>query len=146
MAYFIQDSCPGCTACVKKCPVTCISGERKALHIIDAELCIGCGVCALYCPTDAIADPEGIIVQHLKASAIPKAKVLDEDCSGCEYCIDICPFGCISLVPSPVGGHFEVAAVNEKKCVSCKLCETVCAKEAIYVERKSPFLRYLKSA
>ena len=145
MPFFISDECTGCTACVKKCPATCIAGERKQLHSIDSSLCIDCGVCALYCPVDAIQDPTGALVQHVKASAIPKAAVVAEDCTGCQYCIDICPFDCISLAPAEDGGFFEVAVVDQKKCVSCKLCETVCAKDAIYVERGSPFLTYRKT-
>jgi NADH-quinone oxidoreductase subunit F len=46
--------CKGCTACVRKCPVGAITGERKQPHIIDAELCIKCGACAAACKFDAI--------------------------------------------------------------------------------------------
>ncbi len=46
--------CKGCTACVKKCPVGAITGERKLPHIINALLCIKCGVCAQTCKFNAI--------------------------------------------------------------------------------------------
>jgi NADH-quinone oxidoreductase subunit F len=46
--------CKGCTACVKKCPVSAITGERKQPHIINATLCIKCGVCAQTCKFNAI--------------------------------------------------------------------------------------------
>lgn len=46
--------CKGCTACVKKCPVGAITGERKLPHTINAELCIKCGVCAQTCKFNAI--------------------------------------------------------------------------------------------
>jgi len=47
--------CKGCTACVKKCPVNAITGERKQPHSINASLCIKCGVCAQTCKFNAIA-------------------------------------------------------------------------------------------
>lgn len=46
--------CKGCTACVRKCPVNAISGERKQPHIINATLCIKCGACAQTCKFKAI--------------------------------------------------------------------------------------------
>lgn len=52
--YIITDDCIGCTICAKRCPVDCISGERKGLHIIDQEACIKCGECFASCNFDAI--------------------------------------------------------------------------------------------
>ena len=37
------EKCKGCGACVKKCPVGAISGERKQPHAIDQDKCIKCG-------------------------------------------------------------------------------------------------------
>jgi formate hydrogenlyase subunit 6/NADH:ubiquinone oxidoreductase subunit I len=48
--YIINDKCIGCTACAKKCPVNCISGERRQKHVIDQKECIKCGVCHDICP------------------------------------------------------------------------------------------------
>ncbi|KAI4453659.1 nadh-quinone oxidoreductase subunit f [Holotrichia oblita] len=50
----VPDKCIGCTICAKNCPVSCISGERKAVHEIDQDKCIKCGVCLSKCPTKAI--------------------------------------------------------------------------------------------
>jgi len=52
--YIILDNCVGCTICAKRCPVQCIAGERKGLHIIDQESCIKCGECFASCNFDAI--------------------------------------------------------------------------------------------
>jgi NADH:ubiquinone oxidoreductase subunit F (NADH-binding)/(2Fe-2S) ferredoxin/Pyruvate/2-oxoacid:ferredoxin oxidoreductase delta subunit len=48
------EKCVGCTLCAKKCPVQCISGERKQPHVIDQERCIKCGLCFENCRFDAI--------------------------------------------------------------------------------------------
>ena len=143
MPHVILDNCIGCTLCAVKCPTEAIAGDKKNLHHIDPALCIDCGVCGIHCPVEAIIDPLGDIVKKIKPPAIPKAKVDAETCTACEFCVDICPFDCISMQPRH--GHpefFKIAVVDEKKCVSCKLCETVCIKESISVERAAPNLTH----
>jgi NAD-dependent dihydropyrimidine dehydrogenase PreA subunit len=50
----LEDKCTGCQACAKNCPVNCIAGERKKLHVIDQERCIKCGMCKSVCRFDAV--------------------------------------------------------------------------------------------
>jgi len=50
----IPENCVGCTACARKCPVGCISGERKQVHEIDQDTCIKCGACMEACKFDAV--------------------------------------------------------------------------------------------
>ncbi|NBC82369.1 MAG: 4Fe-4S dicluster domain-containing protein [Bacteroidetes bacterium] len=55
MTYeIIPDNCVGCTACVRVCPVGAITGNKKEVHLISAELCIKCGACMERCKFDAI--------------------------------------------------------------------------------------------
>ena len=54
MHYNITDLCRGCGLCMRECPVNAISGEKKALHIIDNATCIKCGACMSKCPFKAI--------------------------------------------------------------------------------------------
>ncbi len=42
--------CKSCGICAKKCPVDCISGEKKKPYVIDQEKCIKCGTCLEVCP------------------------------------------------------------------------------------------------
>ncbi|MGI5912434.1 MAG: NADH-ubiquinone oxidoreductase-F iron-sulfur binding region domain-containing protein [Syntrophomonadaceae bacterium] len=49
------EKCKGCGLCAKKCPVNCISGERKQPYVIDQQKCIKCGNCFEVCPTKVSA-------------------------------------------------------------------------------------------
>ncbi len=50
----LPDECTGCHVCFKACPVEAISGETKAVHVIDQDKCTRCGTCQEVCRFDAI--------------------------------------------------------------------------------------------
>ncbi len=52
--WILEDKCVGCTACARNCPVQCIAGQPKKLHVIDQGRCIKCGRCFQVCRFDAV--------------------------------------------------------------------------------------------
>ena len=135
MSFFITDKCVGCSACEIVCPVDAISGVKKALYFIDPTVCIDCGACGRACPYDAILDTYGDLALKVRRTEWPKPVVTDEICSGCSYCVDICPFDCLSLETPEGMPWLSVARLtNPKACVSCYLCEASCDKGAIVLE------------
>jgi Na+-translocating ferredoxin:NAD+ oxidoreductase subunit B len=133
MAYSITETCIGCTACVKACPVNAISGVRNEMHVIHEDICVDCGLCGYVCPPEAIVDFKGTVATRFKRrkDADRIAVVTPERCTACDFCFDVCPFDAIKY-RSVDAGFFNVAEVNPDVCKGCdSLCVAVCIKEAI---------------
>ncbi|MDA3896708.1 MAG: 4Fe-4S binding protein [Desulfobacteraceae bacterium] len=53
------------------------------------------------------------------------AAIDEEECVGCEVCIDRCQMGALTM------NDDEKAVVNKDRCIGCGLCVTTCPSEAI---------------
>ncbi|MBU0599456.1 NADH-quinone oxidoreductase subunit NuoF [bacterium] len=49
-----SERCKACLLCVKVCPSSAISGEKKQPQIIDRDKCIKCGACREICKFEAV--------------------------------------------------------------------------------------------
>jgi len=54
LTYTINGNCTGCGACLRKCPSSAITGEKKEQHKLNQDLCIKCGACYQACRFEAI--------------------------------------------------------------------------------------------
>lgn len=132
VSHVITETCIGCTACLKVCPVDAITGESKIIHVINPDICIDCGACAFVCPVECIENQYGVVKPRISRRTDWPKPVIDEDfCTGCNFCVDICPFSCLELTGDEFNGVAQF--VDPRSCVGCKLCESVCAKGAIVV-------------
>jgi NADH-quinone oxidoreductase subunit F len=50
----LPEKCIGCTSCARGCPVSCIAGSVKQVHVIDQSKCIKCGACMTRCKFGAV--------------------------------------------------------------------------------------------
>jgi heterodisulfide reductase subunit A-like polyferredoxin len=56
------------------------------------------------------------------------ARVLEDRCTGCGLCVEVCPYGAIQLDPER-----EIAALNPLLCKGCGSCAATCFSGAIDV-------------
>jgi len=72
--------------------------------------------------------------EKLKGEAIT-AQVYEENCDGCAYCVDVCPFKAIKLIEYINKGEIKkVVEVNASLCKGCGCCMATCPKRGIMVK------------
>ncbi len=60
---------------------------------------------------------------------------VDENCDGCAFCIEPCPYQAITLLEYMKGGEIKKAVeVNEVRCKGCGSCMATCPKQGIVVK------------
>jgi electron transport complex protein RnfB len=131
MAYFILDSCIGCTNCRTICPSHAIVGEKKEIHTINPAICIECGACGMVCPAKAVEDNFGVLAQHTKKQDWEKPLFNLDTCMSCGICLDTCPAGALDSNLQKVGSRHAFPFLTESLCIGCGFCATDCPVGAI---------------
>ncbi len=61
-----------------------------------------------------------------------KATVDENYCDGCALCVDVCPYGAITL-ETRADGEGKIIRVNKAQCKGCGLCQGTCPKRGVHV-------------
>ena len=62
------------------------------------------------------------------------SSVVDENCDGCAYCVDPCPYKALTLIEYIRAGSIKkTVEVNESLCKGCGTCQATCPKQGIVV-------------
>jgi heterodisulfide reductase subunit A len=79
-----------------------------------------------------------MIKNYLELESIT-SRPIDENCDGCAFCIDTCPFQAISLLEYVADGSMKkTVEVNAAVCKGCGSCMATCPKQGIYVAGFTP--------
>ncbi len=133
-----EDTCIGCGACMKECPVECIELEMPSpVHI--GEDCVYCGLCVEICPFQAITlKEESFLVEggriifkrrNILGSSEGEVVINSFDCQRCGVCVNKCPVDAMALENNDV-------MVDDDKCIFCGECQRLCPTRAVTLRPK----------
>lgn len=82
----------------------------------------------------ASARAGGVLSQDALELEATVSQVVEENCDGCAYCVDPCPFKAITLVEYVRNGTVKkVIEVNESLCKGCGTCQATCPKQGVFI-------------
>jgi len=62
------------------------------------------------------------------------SQVMDENCDGCAYCVDPCPYDAITLIEYMKDGAVKkTVEADPSKCRGCGVCQATCPKKGIFI-------------
>ncbi len=62
------------------------------------------------------------------------SQVVDENCDGCAYCVEPCPYNAITLLEFMRNGAVKkTVEVSESACKGCGCCQATCPKKGIFI-------------
>ncbi|MDD5288525.1 MAG: 4Fe-4S binding protein [Dehalococcoidales bacterium] len=97
----------------------------------NCNCCRDC--CMNYVPMDMAKYPIGLIWDKSRYQAY----VNDEDCTGCQVCVDRCQFDAIEMVKSSGSKKYKASVIAEK-CFGCGVCVLGCEPEAMKMKAVRP--------
>ena len=110
---------------------TCENSTRMRPRWGMCNCCTDC--CMIYEPINRFEAP----VTKCIAKSRYEARLDEELCTGCEICVDWCPFGAIEMV-KPKGSKKEKASVDAVKCMGCGICVLKCDYQALSLKLMRP--------
>ena len=116
--------------------------EAGLLHLwVNSSAMVGtktsCQCCRDCCMDYVPADRAGISVSAAWQKSRYEAEVNQEDCNGCQDCVDRCLFDAIEMV-KPEDSKKLKAVVDAEKCWGCGVCVLACDPEALKMKTVRP--------
>jgi Fe-S-cluster-containing hydrogenase component 2 len=106
--------------------------EKEGLvHVVDNRQTVDhiiCNCCRDCCLNWRLPNPHKFV-----APSRFRAAVNEEECIGCQACLERCYFDAISFE-----GADAKASINEEKCVGCGVCSVICPVEALSLKQVLP--------
>jgi len=100
-----------------------LAHSPKGLHETIAQATAAASRAATILAKDSL-EPESAI-----------SEVIDENCDGCAYCIDPCPYHALTLIEYMRGGAIKkTVETNDALCKGCGVCQATCPKDGILVQ------------
>lgn len=124
-----EESCIGCTHCIKKCPTEAIRVREGKAKIIDSK-CIDCGMCIRHCPEhakDSVTDSLECIKPYKYKVALPAPSLYGQ------FGDEVSPGQILAALKSCGFDHvFEVSRAAD--------AASNLTKEIIRISKKSPII------
>ncbi len=99
---------------------------------VTCQCCRDC--CMMTVPIDITP---GMNIGQIWAKSRYEAYVIQEDCTGCQDCVDRCLFDAIEMVKTE-GSKKLKAVVDPEKCFGCGVCVLVCETAALKMKTVRP--------
>ncbi len=95
-----------------------------------------CNCCGCCCEAMLAAKKFAVLNPIATTNFLPA--VVDEKCSGCMKCSDVCPVEAMGMVSAGDPKHHKrkKAKLNEEICLGCGVCVRVCDKEALSLKER----------
>lgn len=110
---------------------TCENSTRMRPRWGMCNCCTDC--CMIYEPLNRFNVP----VTECIAASRYEARLDSDVCTGCDICVDWCPFGAIEMV-EPEGAFGRKAHIKADRCMGCGICVLNCDFEALRLDLVRP--------
>lgn len=98
---------------------------------------VSCQCCTDCCMEAAPANQHGVPLGDVWEKSRYEAYVNQDSCTGCQVCVDRCPFGAIDMV-RPEGSKKYKAIVDPEACFGCGVCVVGCEYDAMGMKTVRP--------